>query len=411
MESKRKYMPRSKILEKYKRFCGKKTLDEIKTKAQKLAGKHIVFISSTYQGGGVAEMLNSLIFLFNDIGVKVGWRILHGTTDFFTTTKKIHNAIQGAEINLSQRKKRLYEETNKRFSVYTHISHDMVVVHDPQPLPLINFYKKNKPWVFRCHIDTSQANQKVWTYVQDYINKYDRIIVSKDEFKRDLQIPSTVIRPAIDPLSTKNRELTEKTIQKTLLKYGINLEKPIVTQISRFDKWKDPLGVINIFEKVREKINCTLVLLGSLATDDPEGSIIYEKTIKKIEKSKFKNDIKTILINSDLLVNCVQRKASVVIQKSTKEGFGLVVAEALYKGTPVVASNVGGIPFQVIDGFNGYLVNPSNFQEFADKIILLLKDKDLRDELGKNGITHVKNNFLITRLLNDWLNVFEQSLL
>jgi trehalose synthase len=411
MKNEKKVKNNIKTLGKYKKYCGKKELDLIYAKANKLKNKHIVFISSTYQGGGVAEMLNSLIFLFNDIGIKVGWRILHGTVDFFTTTKKIHNALQGSKINLSQRKKHLYDETNRRFSIYTHINNDMVVVHDPQPLPLINFYKKTKPWIFRCHIDTSQSNPEVWSYLKDYINKYDRIIVSKDEYKRDLQIPSTVIRPAIDPLSTKNRDVTEKTIQETLTKHGISTEKPVIAQISRFDKWKDPLGVIKVFESVRKKVNCTLVLLGSMATDDPEGSIIYKKTLKKVEKSKFKNDIKIILVNSDLLVNCLQRKASVVIQKSTKEGFGLVVAEALYKGTPVVASNVGGIPFQVIDGFNGYLVNPFNIQGFADKIILLLKNDDLRNELGKNGISHIKSNFLITRLLSDWLNIFEQSLL
>lgn len=407
----KKNNPPQNLLDKYVKFCGKKTLDLIHTKANQLIGKHIVFVSSTYQGGGVAEMLNSLVFLFNDIGIKVGWRILHGTVDFFTTTKKIHNALQGEKINLSQRKKHLYAETNRRFSVYTHIDHDMVVVHDPQPLPLIAFYKKTKPWLFRCHIDTSQADPEVWSYLKDYMNKYDRIIVSKEEYKRDLQIPNTVIYPAIDPLSIKNHPLTEGVTQEILTKYGISTDKPIMAQISRFDKWKDPLGVIKVFEKVRTKINCTLVLLGAFASDDPEGGMVYKKTTKKAEKSKFKNDIKTILADSDILVNCLQRKATVIIQKSIKEGFGLVVAEALYKGTPVVASNIGGIPLQVIDGFNGYLLAPDNIQGFADKIILLLKDHELRTKLGENGIAHIKNNFLITRLLLDWLNVFAQSLL
>ena len=398
------------LLSKYVKFCGKKTLDLIHTKAERLHDKHVVFISSTYQGGGVAEMLNSLIFLFNDIGIKVGWRILHGTVDFFTTTKKIHNALQGDKINLSQRKKHLYVETNRRFSIYTHIDHDMVVVHDPQPLPLIEFYKKTKPWIFRCHIDTSQSDLETWSYLKEYMNKYDRIIVSKDEYKRDLQIPNTVIYPAIDPLSMKNHRLTELAIQEILTKHGINTDKPLVAQISRFDKWKDPLGVIKVFEKVRAKINCTLVLLGEFASDDPEGSMIYKKTIKKAERSKFKNDIKIILADSDILVNCLQRKAAVVVQKSIKEGFGLVVAEALYKGTPVVAANAGGIPLQVVDGFNGYLLAPDDIQGFADKVVLLLKNSELRTKLGANGAAHIKNNFLITRLLIDWLNVFTQYL-
>jgi trehalose synthase len=398
-------------LNKYKKFCDKKVLELICTRAHKLEGKHIVFISSTYQGGGVAEMLNSLIYLFNEIGVKVGWRILHGTIDFFVITKKLHNALQGEKINLSQRKKLIYNETNRRFSVFTHIEHDMVVVHDPQPLPLINFYKKTQPWVFRCHIDISDPNLEAWSYLKTFMDKYDRIVVSKDEYKRDLQIPHTVIYPAIDPLTMKNRNLPQKTITKTLMKYGINTDKPIIAQISRFDKWKDPLGVIKIFEKVRAKVNCTLVLLGSLADDDPEGGLIYEKTRKSAEKSKYKSDIKILLVNSDILVNCLQRKAAVIIQKSIREGFGLVVAEALYKGTPVVASNVGGIPFQVIDNVNGYLVDPDDLKGFAAKIILLLNDEKLRSDFAKNGTAHIKNNFLITRLLSDWLSVFEQTIL
>ena len=408
MENDTKVESHTCILDKYKKFCGKEILDLIYARAHKLAGKHIVFISSTYQGGGVAEMLNSLIFLFNDIGIKVGWRILHGTTDFFVVTKKIHNALQGEKINLSKRKKYLYNETNRRFSVFTHIDHDLVVVHDPQPLPLINFYKKTQPWIFRCHIDASQANPNVWSYVKDFINKYDRVIVSKDEYKRDLQIPYTILHPAIDPLSIKNKYVTQKTIEKILKKYDISTDKPIIAQISRFDKWKYPLGVIKIFEKVRETVNCSLILLGSLASDDPEGSKIYEKTRKKAEKSRFKNDIKILLINSDILVNCLQRQASVIIQKSSKEGFGLVVAEALYKGTPVVASNVGGIPFQITDDFNGYLLDPNDINGFANKIILILKDNDLKIKLGKNGTSHIKNNFLITRLLSDWITIFEQ---
>lgn len=398
-------------LSKYKRFCGKKTLDSIYARARKLFGKHIVFISSTYQGGGVAEMLNSLIFLFNEIGIEVGWRILHGTSDFFVTTKKIHNALQGEKINLSQRKKYLYNETNKRFAIYTHLMHDLVVVHDPQPLPLINFYKKTQPWIFRCHIDMSQPDLEVWSYLKEFIEKYDRIIVSKKEYTLDLKIPYSVLHPAIDPLSNKNRFLPEKTMQKVLAKYNINLKKPILAQISRFDKWKDPIGVVKIFERVRKKIDCVLVILGSLASDDPEGDIVYNKVRKAVEKSKFKHDIKILLVNSDLLVNTLQRKASVVIQKSIKEGFGLVVAEALYKGTPVVASKTGGIPFQIIDGHNGYLLDPDDIKGFTDKIILLLKDEQLRTTLGKNGIAHIKSKFLITRLLSDWITIFEQNLL
>jgi len=402
----------SPLLNRYRKICGDKTIELLQSKANALAKKHIVFISSTYEGGGVAEILHSFIALLNDMGVKIGWRILHGTHDFFVVTKKFHNSLQGDKIDLSDRKKKLYRDTNENFSSFTHLKdHDLVVVHDPQPLPLIDFYKKEQPWIFRCHIDLSNPAPNLWSYLKKYIKKYDRIVVSKSEYYQDLKIPCSIIPPAIDPLSVKNHPLTNKTIKKYLDKYGISLAKPMIAQVSRFDKWKDQPGVIKIFEKVRKKVNCSLVLLGSLATDDPEGEMMYKKILKEVEKSKYKSDIKILLVNSDVLVNCIQRTASVIIQKSTREGFGLVVAEALYKGTPVVASKVGGIPLQVIDGFNGFLLEPYDYQGFANKIVLLLKDEKLRLELGANGVTHVKDNFLITRLLLDWLNLFEKHLI
>lgn len=411
MEAETKQPINSGSLNKYKKFCGQEVIDLIYAKARRISEKHIVFVSSTYQGGGVAEMLNSLVFLMNEVGVNVGWRILHGNTDFFRITKAFHNGIQGEKIKLSKRKKTIYYETNKRFAAFTHLDHDLVVVHDPQPLPLIDFYKKTQPWIFRCHIDLSQPDTSVWNYLKEFIEKYDRILISKEEFSQDLKIPHTVLHPAIDPLATKNRALPEATIIKVLQKYQINTNKPIIAQVSRFDKWKDPIGVIKIFEKVREKINCSLVLLGSLATDDPEGTIIYDKVLNKAKKSKFSQDIQILLVQSDVLVNCVQRKAAVIIQKSLKEGFGLVVAEALFKGTPVVASNIGGIPLQITNDFNGYLLDPNDLQGFTDKILLLLTNDTLRTKLGTNGIAHIKNNFLITRLLIDYLNIFEQHLL
>lgn len=400
------------MLNKYRKICGNEVINLLHTKARLFANKHMVFISSTYEGGGVAEMLNSLIFLFNEIGIKVGWRILHGSRDFFSITKQFHNGLQGEKIGLSQKKKHLYYETNKSFMTFTHIDqHDLIVVHDPQPLPLIDFYKKKQPWIFRCHIDLSKPDPNLWTYLKNYIEKYDHVIISKSEYYKDLKIPFTVINPAIDPLSIKNRPLTDKIVKHWLDKYNINRDKPFIAQISRFDKWKDQLGVIKVFEKVREKVNCSLVLLGSLATDDPEGESIYKKVLKKVEKNKYKHDIKVLLLNSDILVNCIQREAAVVIQKSLREGFGLVVTEALYKGTPVVASKIGGIPLQIIDGFNGFLLEPEDYQGFANKITMLLKKDKLRHELGRNGTLHVKNNFLIVRLMLDWLNVFEKCLL
>jgi trehalose synthase len=399
------------VLRDFSNIVDQKLLNSIEEKAERLSGKHIVLINSTYQGGGVAEILDSAVILMNELGIKVGWRILHGTPDFFTITKKFHNGLQGEKINLSSLKKKIYYDTNKKFSLFTHIKDkDLVMVHDPQPLPLIDFYPKTQPWIFECHVDLSSPNPEVWNYLKQYICKYDHFIVSLDKYKQDLSIPQSVIYPAIDPVSPKNEYISEKIINKYMQKYDIDRNRPIISQISRFDKWKDPLGVLSVFEKVRETTDCQLVLLGSLATDDPEGQKIYEQVQAKTKKSKYVNDVKLLLIDNEFLVNCLQRASTVVIQKSIREGFGLTVSEALYKGTPVVASKVGGIPLQIIDGENGFLHEPRDYDGFANSILKILKDRALRDKLGSEGKAYVTKNFLLPRLLDDWLNLFETYL-
>jgi trehalose synthase len=395
----------------YAKIVGKHEIDEIHAKADKLKGKHIVCFNSTYQGGGVAEILNSIVPLFDDVGVDFGWRILHGAPDFFTITKKFHNALQGSNINLSERKKEIYIESNRRFSTFTHIDHDLVIIHDPQPLPLICFYKKKQPWIFRCHIDISAPNMKTWEYLKGFIQEYDHFVVSLPEYqKKDLDIPQSVIHPAIDPLSTKNKPVSQTKISKYLSKFGIERKKPIISQISRFDPWKDPIGVVRIFELVKKTVDCQLVLLGQFAADDPEGLKILLSLQKKVEKSPFKNDIKLILQDNAFLVNCLQKASSVVIQKSIKEGFGLTVCEALFKETPVVASNVGGIPLQISDGLNGFLHQPYDLRGFSNSIVKLLKDDKLRASMGKAGKAHVEKNFLVTMLMIDWLDLMSYVL-
>jgi trehalose synthase len=377
-------------LSSYARIVGKPELDKIHAEAEKLSGKHITCVNSTYQGGGVAEILNSLVPMFDQVGVDFGWRILHGTPDFFTITKKFHNALQGSTINLSQRKKDIYYETNR---------------------PLISFYKKTQPWIFRCHIDISNPNPQVWEYLKGFIQKYDHFVVSLPEFqKNDLKVPQSVIHPAIDPVTSKNKPVSEAKISSYLDKFGIDRKKPIISQISRFDPWKDPIGVVKVFERVRKKMDCQLVLLGQFAVDDPEGHKILMSLQKKVDKSAHKHDIKLLVVDNAFLVNCLQRASAVVIQKSLKEGFGLTVAEALYKGTPVVASKVGGIPLQVIDGVNGFLCSPHDIQGFSDSTIKLLKDENLRATMGKAGKEHVKKNFLITKLMLDWLYLMNKML-
>lgn len=396
-------------LKDYRKIVGDEVIDKICNKAKKFSRKHIVCISSTHQGGGVAEMLNSIVFLFNEIGIDFGWRIIHGTPDFFTVTKKFHNALQGSKMCLSDRKKNMYLGTNKRFSLFTHLKHDLVIVHDPQPLALIEFYKKAQPWILRFHIDLSSPNKVVWDYLRHFIKKYDHVVVSTEEYKKNLSISQSIIHPAIDPLSQKNKSISEHRINKCIKRQGIDINKPIISQISRFDKWKDPGGVVKIFERVKKEVDCQLVLLGNIAMDDPEGVKIYNRVIRKYGNCE---DIKILanVSDNDLVVNALQRKSSVIIQKSLKEGFGLTVSEALYKGTPVVASNIGGIPLQVIDGKNGFLHKPNDIKGFSKSIIKILKDEKLGDKLGKNGREYVKNNFLITRLIIDWLNLFEKFL-
>ena len=398
-------------LARFEKLVGHRVINDIKERVKRLEGKHVVFINSTYQGGGVAEMLNSIIPLFNMMGIKVGWRVLHGNNDFYRVTKQFHNGLQGENVSVSKEKISLYRQTNERFSLFSHFDHDLVIVHDPQPLPLIDFYPKVQPWIFRLHMDISSPDTQTWRHLSEYMKKYDHIIVSKEDYiNPDLMVPHSIFNPCIDPFSTKNAPMTQKKVSEYLEKYDIDEDKPIISQISRFDKWKDPLGVIKVFEKVRKEINCQLVLLGSFATDDPEGQEVYDKVRRVVRESNFRHDINVILVNSDILVNAVQRASSVVIQKSIREGFGLTVAEALFKGTPVVASKVGGIPLQLIHGVNGYLHEPDDITGFSHSILKILHDEELAKSFSEAGIEHIENRFLVPQLMLNYLSLFESYL-
>ncbi len=394
-------------LEDYREMVGDKVFYSIYNKMRKLYGKHILNFNSTYTGGGVAEILSSLVPLMNDVGLEAGWRTVHGNIDFYGITKKFHNALQGEEINFSEMKKKLFVEVNRRFSTYTHInSHDFVLVHDPQPLPIIQFYKKKQPWIWRCHIDLSSPNKALWDYLKTFILKYDMVIISSEKYKsKDLPMDYRIIPPAIDPLTHKNKDISDSLIAQCLKKNGVPTDKPLITQISRFDKWKDPIGVIEIFKRVREKVDCRLVLCGNMATDDPEGLSIFGKIIKKANHYIETGDIILLTVESNILVNALQRVSAVIIQKSLREGFGLTVTEALWKEKPTVASNVGGIPLQISDGENGFLLEPDDLDGFAEKIVELIKKPDFAAEMGKKGHKTVKEKFLITRILSDYLDL------
>jgi len=391
-------------LEDFRHIVPDETLAEIYARARKLYGRHIVHLNATYQGGGVAEILYSLVLLMNDVGIDAGWRILHGSQEFFEITKGFHNALQGAKLNLSERKERVYLQVNENFSKFTHLYHDCVIVHDPQPLSLIRSYRKSQPWIWRCHIDLTDPDKELWDFLKGFLLKYDQIVFSSEKyFKDDLPVDQRLMFPAINPLSRKNKEIPEKTILEHITKAGIPTDKPIITQVSRLDPWKDPEGVIDVFKLVKEKVDCRLVFCYNVASDDPEGLRMYNKVQRKANKFLRSGDILFVVGNNETLVNSIQRFSKVIMQKSVREGFCLAVTEALWKGTPVVASNVGGIPIQIEDGENGFLLEPTDTKGFADRIIHLLKNPSEAEGMAEKAKETVRQKFLITRLLSDYL--------
>ncbi len=391
-------------LEDFRHIVPDETLAEVYSRAKGLYGKNIVHLNATYQGGGVAEILYSLVLLMNDVGINTGWRILHGSQEFFEITKDFHNALQGGKLNLSERKKRIYLQVNDNFSKFTHLDHDCVIIHDPQPVSLIRSYRKSQPWIWRCHIDLTEPHEELWDFLKGFLLKYDQIVFSNEKYyKEDLPVDQRLMLPAINPISQKNKDITEKTILENVTKAGIPTDKPIITQVSRLDPWKDPEGVIDVFKLVKEKVDCRLVFCYNVASDDPEGLQMYKKVHRKANKFVKNGDILFVVGNNETLVNSIQRFSNVIIQKSTREGFCLAVTEALWKGTPVVASNVGGIPIQIKDGENGFLLEPKDAEGFADRIIYLLQNPKESKNLGQHAKETVRQKFLITRLLSDYL--------
>jgi len=391
-------------LNNYRKIVGDKKINEIINEAKPLKGKYVTHINSTFYGGGVAEILSSLVFLMNDVGIKAEWRLLRGNKNFFNITKSFHNGLQGDDIKLTEKNKKIYEKINYLNSLFMHIEKsDIVIAHDVQVLPLIKFFKKTQPWIWRCHVDISNQNKKLWKYLTKFINLYDNIIISdKNYIKNDIKTEQKIIMPSIDPLSDKNKNLSFKKAKAILSNFDIKFNKPIISQISRYDIWKDPVGVVDTFLLIKKKIDCQLILLGNTSIDDPEGDKIYKQVIKKTKNIK---DCIVLLNveNNDIVVNALQRMSDVVLQKSLKEGFALTVSEALWKGTPVVGSNVGGIPNQIINGKNGYLIN--SIKECAEKTIKILQDNNLRKKMKKYAHEYVKENFLITRHLLDYIKI------
>jgi trehalose synthase len=387
-------------IEDYAPFIGAEAVDRIRQKAKPLQGLHIAHVNSTYYGGGVATLLDSLTSLMSSVGIKTGWRTIQGAPDFFSITKKMHNALQGGDFNLTEMKMQIYEDVVYKNAVRNHLEgHDFVIIHDPQPLPMIMHYQRRGTWIWRCHIDLSNANKELWNYLSPFIERYDAVIFSIEEFRQNLKTPQLFFLPAIDPFSITNKELTDDEVRERLDHYGIRTDLPLVVQLSRFDRWKDPEGVIKAYNLASREIDCSLVLLGNVATDDPEGQQVYQSLLS------FQGERIRILSHEDTaLVNALQRRAAVVLQKSIREGFGLTVAEAMWKGKPVIGGNVGGIRHQIEDGVNGFLV--SSVEEAAARIVQLIKDDKLRKRMGERARETVKERFLLTRLLEQYLDLF-----
>jgi len=392
-------------VEDYESLIGGRAVERILDKAKALQDLHIANINSTYYGGGVAQILTSLTLLMNAAGIRTGWRVIEGRPDFFSITKKMHNALQGADIILTDLKTSTYEEVVFENAVRMHLDHDIIIVHDPQPLPLIRYFRKAAPWVWRCHIDLTSPNAELWNYLKQFVEHYDAVVLSHPEYAQKLEAPQRFIAPAINPFSTANQELSEREIDDRLEHYQIPGDLPLVVQVSRFDRWKDPQGVIDAFRIAQKSVDCTLVLVGNIATDDPEGQEVFQSICQCAD-----DRIRILSVQDSALVNALQRRATVVLQKSIREGFGLTVTEAMWKGTPVIGGKVGGIKHQIVDGENGFLVE--TVEQAAERIVQVISDPDLRRTLGQHAKETVRKKFLMTRLMEDWLDLiasFEPS--
>jgi trehalose synthase len=369
---------------------------------ERLAGKSFLHVNSTRLGGGVAEILQRMVPILNELGVEARWEVIEGDERFFEITKKIHNALQGNAIKISSEMWEYHHEINKKNADRLNLEADGVLIHDPQPVPLIEF-KKGGKWIWRCHIDLSNPVKSVARFIKRYCEKYDAAIFSVAKFVMPMSIDQFIVLPSIDPLSEKNRDLTEQEIVETTARLHIPLDRPILLQVSRFDRFKDPIGVINIYRMVKKYNDCILVLAGSPATDDPEG----EAVLKEVREFAGNDpDIRVLLLppDSDRDVNALQRVTTVVLQKSLKEGFGLTISEGMWKGKPVIGGAVGGIPMQIIDGVTGFLVY--SVEGAAFRVRQLLNDPEMAKEMGERGRGHVRTNFLMTRQIRDYLSVW-----
>jgi len=399
----------TKKLDDYRPIVGDGVIEEIRALAAPLEGARVLHLNATAFGGGVAEILHALVPLMRDVGLDAHWQVIHGEDEFFNVTKAFHNALQGADVPLTEAMKNTYDRYNKLNAEAFEGEYDFAVIHDPQPAALLHFHGRRgaKHWIWRCHIDTLTPNITVWNFLQPYIEIYDAgIFTMKQYVYGSLNLPKVaVITPTIDPLSPKNKPQLLEESRRILERFHIDTKRPLLTQVSRFDPWKDPLGVIDAYRMVKVQMpELQLALVGSMASDDPEGWDFYERTIRHAGEDYDIHILHNLHGVGDVEVNAFQNASDVIIQKSTREGFGLVVTEALWKGKPVIAGNVGGIPLQVIDGKTGFLVDTT--LACAERAYYMLTHPEEAKRMGEQARRHVRENFLITRHLRDYLQLF-----
>ena len=391
----------------YAPIIGRAQIRRLREKAEPLRGKKVLHINATSFGGGVAEILHALVPLLRDLGIDARWQVILGNCEFFDVTKGFHNALHGGEFEMDKIKETIFCGLNKACAESLENDYDVVIVHDPQPAAIRHFYPtSNAKWIWRCHVDTTSANKEVWSFLRPYVEEYDAAVFTLPEFvPKDLTIPKVhIVHPAIDPLNLKNTRLPAGQARQIAQSFTLDSKRPVLLQVSRFDMWKDPFGVIDVYRLVKEEFpQLQLALVGSMATDDPEG---WEYFCRVVNYAEGDENIHTLVNMGDIEVNALQRAASVIIQKSTREAFGLVVSEALWKRKPVVAGKVGGIPLQIQDAENGFLAE--TVEDYAAAISLLLKDGDLQKQMGNKAHEWVKQRFLITRLLENDLDIMSE---
>jgi len=392
---------------RYEPYTAPELVREIRQLAKELKGARVLQVNATAYGGGVSELLRSVVPIYRGLGINVDWKCIYGDPQFFSITKSFHNALQGAPEELSRLAGETYLMYNKLNADLLDDDYDFYVMHDPQPLAIRHFKGKNgAKWVWRCHIDTSSPNEEVLAFITRYVLEYDALVFTMQRF-----VPPgiehqklAIIPPAIDPLSPKNMTLPDGLCREMIAWLGVDPDRPLLTQVSRFDPWKDPFGVVEVYRRVREKVpGLQLALLGSMALDDPEGWGIYNQIVAE---TKGDDDIhvRTNLVGvGNMEINAFQRGSDVVIQKSIREGFGLIISETLWKGTPVVANLAGGIPLQMDDGVGGFLVE--NTEQAIEKVLYLLRHKKEAREIGLAGQERVRERYLTPRLVADWLRL------